>query len=148
MKNTICYVTVPCYNEEEMLPLSAPVFVDKINTLVAGGQIAPGSKVLFIDDGSGDKTWQIIEQLHQKFPQVAGLKLSRNCGHQNALLAGLLYAKEKVDIPLFRQSLSRVCQYYLFHLAYRGTTTVCHQYYRGIYRQNLFGNQTPPALHY
>lgn len=100
MKNTICYVAVPCYNEEEMLPLSAPVFVDKINTLIAGGQIAPGSKVLFIDDGSGDKTWQIIEQLHQKFPQVAGLKLSRNCGHQNALLAGLLYAKEKADIVI------------------------------------------------
>ena len=94
----IMYIVIPCYNEEEMLPITARALVKKLDTLIADGRISPASKVMFVDDGSKDKTWQIIERLHSACELFTGLKLSRNKGHQNALLAGLMTAKNYADI--------------------------------------------------
>ena len=92
------YFVIPCYNEEEMLPLTARALIEKMDKLIADEKIAPDSKVLFVDDGSKDKTWELIEKLHNSIPMFTGIKLSRNRGHQNALLAGMMTAKEHADI--------------------------------------------------
>ncbi len=94
----IMYIVIPCYNEEEMLPITAKALMKKIDELTADGRIDPKSKVMFVDDGSKDKTWQIINQLHTLSSMFTGVKLSRNKGHQNALLAGLMTAKNYADI--------------------------------------------------
>lgn len=87
------YIVVPCYNEEAVLPKTSRVLAEKLHDLERRKMIAPGSRILFCDDGSRDKTWQIIADLHAKNAQFSGLKLSRNRGHQNVLVAGLLTAK-------------------------------------------------------
>ena len=92
------YLVIPCYNEEEMLPITAQALIGKMDTLIGEKKISPKSKVMFVDDGSKDKTWQIIEKLHKSSELFTGVKLSRNKGHQNALLAGLMTAKEYADI--------------------------------------------------
>ena len=92
------WFVIPCYNEEEMLPLTARALIEKMDNLIKDKRIAPDSKVLFVDDGSKDKTWEIIEKLHKSAPMFTGIKLSRNRGHQNALLAGLMTAKKYADI--------------------------------------------------
>ena len=92
------YLVIPCYNEEEMLPITAKALVEKMNNLMSEGKISQDSKVMLVDDGSKDKTWDIIEKLHEAIPLFTGLKLSRNKGHQNALLAGLMTAKNYADI--------------------------------------------------
>lgn len=92
------YIVIPCYNEEEMLPLTAKALIEKMDALIAEKRISPDSKVMFVDDGSKDKTWELIDRLHRSIPMFTGLKLSRNRGHQNALLAGLMHAKEYADI--------------------------------------------------
>ena len=94
------YIVVPCYNEEEVLPETSKQLEGKLRQLIAGNTISEDSKVMFIDDGSKDKTWDIIEELHSNSKLITGLKLSRNKGHQNALLAGLLSAKEKADVTI------------------------------------------------
>ncbi len=94
----IMYVVIPCYNEEEMLPITAEALMKKLDGLKKDGRIDPRSKVMFVDDGSKDRTWQIIEKLHSLNPTFTGVKLSRNKGHQNALLAGLMTAKNYADI--------------------------------------------------
>ncbi len=91
------YFAVPCYNEEEVLPETSKQLVAKMNSLISAGKISGNSRILFIDDGSKDKTWQMIEELHRNEKLISGLKLSRNRGHQNALLAGLMTAKEHAD---------------------------------------------------
>ncbi len=96
----VLYIVVPCYNEEEMLPISSGKLVEKLDQLVKAGLADPKSRVLFVDDGSKDKTWEIISRLHEEKPQVCGLKLSRNKGHQNALLAGLMTAKDHCDCAI------------------------------------------------
>lgn len=96
----ILYIVIPCYNEEEVLPVTAPMFRDKIVALVDKGQVAEESRVLFVDDGSSDTTWEIIRSLSGEDPVYEGLTLSRNRGHQNALLAGLMEAKEHCDITI------------------------------------------------
>lgn len=93
----IVYFVIPCYNEEAVLPISAPKIRDKLKTLIAQGLADSSSKILFVDDGSKDKTWMIIEKLSQENPIFTGLKLSRNKGHQNALLAGLTTARLYAD---------------------------------------------------
>ncbi len=98
--SNICYLVIPCYNEEAALPKSAPVFLEKIEELIKNNKIAKESKIVFIDDGSKDKTWQKIETLHKQNPIFIGLKLTKNCGHQKALLAGLIYAKDRSDITI------------------------------------------------
>ncbi|MBQ8107141.1 MAG: glycosyltransferase family 2 protein [Ruminococcus sp.] len=94
----IMYVVIPCYNEEEMLPITAKALMEKLGELKKSGRISPESKVMFVDDGSKDRTWEIIEKLHSLNDTFTGVKLSRNKGHQNALLAGLMTAKKYADI--------------------------------------------------
>ncbi len=92
------YLVIPCYNEEEMLPYTYEVLAKKLADLVAAGKVDAQSKVMLVDDGSKDKTWPMICDLHQKDARFVGLKLSRNRGHQNALLAGLMTAKDRADV--------------------------------------------------
>ncbi len=93
------YFVIPCYNEEEMLPITAKALIKKRDELVEGGRITPESKIMFVDDGSKDKTWELIEKLNEAAPAVfTGVKLSRNRGHQNALLAGMMTAVKHADI--------------------------------------------------
>ncbi len=96
----ILYLVIPCYNEEEMLPITAKALVSKLSSLMDEDLISPQSKIMFVDDGSKDKTWEIIEKLHQLSEVFTGIKLSRNRGHQNALLAGLMTAKKYCDITI------------------------------------------------
>ena len=96
----ILYIVVPCYNEEEVLPETSRRLKEKLEALMAAGSISRESRVLFVNDGSKDKTWQLIEELHQSSPIFSGVDLSRNRGHQNALLAGLMTAKERCDMAI------------------------------------------------
>ncbi len=89
------YIVVPCYNEEEMLPASAPVLLEKLRALRNAGKIGADSRLLFVDDGSADATWSILEQLYADNPEVCALKLSRNRGHQNAVMAGMVTAARR-----------------------------------------------------
>ena len=97
---TKLYIVVPCYNEEEMLPITAPKLAEKLSSLAEKNIISPESRVLFVDDGSRDKTWQLICELHEKDERFCGAKLSRNRGHQNALLAGLMTAMSRCDCAI------------------------------------------------
>jgi len=90
------YLVVPCYNEEEVLPETSRRLKEKLTALTAEGKITDKSRVLFVDDGSRDKTWQMISALHEEDERFGGVKLSRNRGHQNALMAGLT---ESLDHP-------------------------------------------------
>ena len=94
------FVIVPCYNEEEVLPLTAPVFLKKITALTEKGKIAGNSRVLFVNDGSRDRTWQIITELAGKDEHFLGMSQSRNRGHQNAVIAGLMEVKDACDITV------------------------------------------------
>ena len=94
------FIVVPCYNEEEVLPLTGPMFREELRKLEESGRIDPESRVLFVNDGSRDRTWEIIRELSVADPHFQGLCLSRNRGHQNALLCGLMEAREKCDITI------------------------------------------------
>ena len=96
----ILYIVIPCYNEEKVLPETNPMFLSKIKELVELGKIAENSRILFVNDGSRDDTWKIISTLAQENEYFEGLSLSRNRGHQNALLAGLEEAKKYADITI------------------------------------------------
>ena len=96
----ILYIVIPCYNEQEVLPITAPMFLQKINDLATAGKISPESRVLFVNDGSKDRTWEIICDLAARDPHYAGICQSRNRGHQNAVLAGLMEAKSRCDITI------------------------------------------------
>ena len=94
---TIVYLVVPCYNEEEVLPHTVSALTSKLASLIESKQVASSSRILFVDDGSKDKTWELIMEYHHDNRYIEGLKLSCNKGHQNALLAGLIAAKEYAD---------------------------------------------------
>lgn len=94
----ILYLVVPCYNEEEVLPETTKRLTVKFNTLIGKNTIDSLSRIVYVNDGSKDKTWLIIESIVKNDVLFQGIKLSRNKGHQNALLAGLMYAKDKADI--------------------------------------------------
>ena len=96
----ILYIVIPCYNEEKVLPITAPMFLKRINDLSAAGKISPDSRVLFVNDGSRDATWKIITDLSKADPHYIGICQSRNRGHQNAVLAGLMEAKDRCDITI------------------------------------------------
>ena len=96
----ILYIVVPCYNEEEVLPETARRLKDKLSALVDADKISPQSRVLFVNDGSRDATWKVISDLHRGDPVFSGVDLSRNRGHQNALLAGLMTAKDRADMVI------------------------------------------------
>lgn len=94
------YIVIPCYNEQEVLPRTAPLFLEKIDSLIEKGKIGEKSRILFVNDGSRDDTWKTIENLSYENEKFEGISLSRNQGHQNALLAGLTYAVERSDITV------------------------------------------------
>ncbi len=94
------FIVIPCYNEEQVLPITALMFKDKINSLIEQKLCTKDSKVIFVNDGSKDNTWNIIEELAENNKEFIGLKLTRNRGHQNALLAGLMWAKDKCDVTI------------------------------------------------
>lgn len=98
--NDILYIVVPCYNEEEVLRETAKRLKEKLDDLIFTGKISGSSRIMFVNDGSKDKTWEIIEQLNLENEYFTGISLSRNRGHQNALLAGLMTAKEKADMVI------------------------------------------------
>lgn len=96
----ILYIVIPCYNEEKVLPITSKMFKNKISQLVSENKIDQRSHVLFIDDGSTDNTWSIIQELSKNDSCFLGIKQSRNRGHQNAVLAGLMEAKKYCDITI------------------------------------------------
>ena len=93
-------IIVPCYNEQEVLPITAPMFLEKLNSLMAQDRIASDSRIMFVNDGSKDGTWDIITKLSQQDEHYIGISQSRNRGHQNAGLAGLMEAKDICDITI------------------------------------------------
>ena len=96
----ILWIVIPCYNEEKVLPIIAPMFLDKLASLTEAGKISSRSRVLFVNDGSRDSTWEIIRSLAEKDEHFIGISQSRNRGHQNAVLAGLMEARDKCDITI------------------------------------------------
>ena len=96
----VLYIVIPCYNEEKVLPVTAPLFRNKLKSLIDAGKISENSRIMFVDDGSGDKTWEIISSLSKGENCFCGISLSRNRGHQNALLAGLMEAKSLCDVTI------------------------------------------------
>jgi len=96
----ILYIVIPCYNEQAVLPVTAPQFLNKLKSLAAAGKISEDSRVLFVNDGSRDETWKIIKDLSKQDPHYLGISQSRNRGHQNAVLAGLLEARDRCDITI------------------------------------------------
>ena len=94
------YIVIPCYNEEKVLPITAPMFLEKLSSLSEDGKISDNSRIMFVNDGSRDSTWDIICSLAKEDKHYCGVCLSRNRGHQNALLAGLMEAKDKCDITI------------------------------------------------
>ncbi len=96
----ILYIVVPCYNEEEVLAETTKRLTAKINSMIKGNIVSPDSRIMYVNDGSKDKTWEIINDFYKSNEFVTGVNLSRNRGHQNALLAGLMTAKEYADIVI------------------------------------------------
>jgi len=96
----ILYIVVPCFNEEEVLPETAKRLKEKMGSLIKAEKISPKSRVMFVNDGSKDKTWEIIQSRHKEDGLFTGINLSRNRGHQNALLAGLMAAKLRSDFTI------------------------------------------------
>ena len=91
---------MPCYNEEAVLPITAPLFLAELQKMIAAGKISPESRILFVNDGSRDSTWKIICGLARQDEHYLGIAQSRNRGHQNALLAGMMEAKDRCDITI------------------------------------------------
>lgn len=98
--NPVLYIVIPCYNEEAVLPITAPMFLEKLKSLIAAGKIADESRILFVNDGSKDSTWNIIEELSREDEHFEGISQSRNRGHQNAVLAGLMESRSLCDITI------------------------------------------------
>ena len=96
----VLWIVIPCYNEEQVLPLTAPMFRRKLEELSEQEKISPNSRVLFVNDGSTDRTWEIIRELAEQDEHMLGICQSRNRGHQNAVLAGLMEAKDRCDITI------------------------------------------------
>ena len=99
-KKPVLWIIIPCYNEQEVLPLTAPMFLEKLLSLEQSGRVSQESRILFVDDGSKDRTWEIISELAERDPRVLGISQSRNRGHQNALVAGMMEAKDRCDITI------------------------------------------------
>ena len=91
------YMIIPCYNEEKVLPITSEMFLEELNLLITKDKISENSRILFVNDGSKDKTWDLIKELSEKDEHFIGICQSRNRGHQNALLCGLITLKDKAD---------------------------------------------------
>lgn len=100
MKHPVLYIVIPCYNEEAVLPITSTMFLEKLQSLSDAGKISSDSRILFIDDGSRDATWSIISELAGQDHRFIGIRQSRNRGHQNAVLAGLMEAMPLCDITI------------------------------------------------
>ena len=100
MRPNKLYMVIPCYNEEEVLPETTRQLTKKMNDLMRRGLIAQESRIVYVNDGSKDNTWALIERYHRENPLVNGVDLSRNRGHQNALLAGLMTVKDEADVVI------------------------------------------------
>ena len=100
MTAPVLYIIIPCYNEQEVLPITCKTFLSKLNSLISEKLIDDESRIMFVNDGSKDNTWQIITELAKKDPHYIGISQSRNRGHQNAVLAGLMEAKDICDITI------------------------------------------------
>lgn len=100
MSAPILYIVVPCYNEQEVLPITAVLFLEKIKSLISSDKVSEDSRIMLVNDGSRDNTWEIIKRLSRDDLHFTGISLSRNRGHQNALLAGLIEAEPKCDITV------------------------------------------------
>ena len=96
----ILWIVIPCYNEKDVLPITAPMFLEQIQTMISKEKISAKSRILFVNDGSKDSTWDIICKLAQEDEHYIGISQSRNRGHQNAVLAGLMEAKDVCDITI------------------------------------------------
>ena len=96
----ILWIVIPCYNEKDVLPITAPMFLEQIQTMISKDKISSQSRILFVNDGSKDETWNIICKLAQEEEHYIGISQSRNRGHQNAVLAGLMEAKDVCDITI------------------------------------------------
>ena len=93
-------MVIPCYNEEQVLPITSKLFLDELNALIAKEKISADSRILFVNDGSKDRTWELIKELASQDEHFIGISQSRNRGHQNAVLAGLMEAKDLADITI------------------------------------------------
>lgn len=100
MENPVLYIVIPCYNEQEVLPITAPMFLNKLHELAGKKLVSENSRILFVNDGSSDGTWDIIRALAASDEHYIGISQSRNRGHQNAVLAGLMEAKDHCDISI------------------------------------------------
>lgn len=100
MENPVLYIVIPCYNEQEVLPITAPMFLNKLHELAEKKLASENSRILFVNDGSSDGTWDIIRTLAASDEHYIGISQSRNRGHQNAVLAGLMEAKDHCDISI------------------------------------------------
>ena len=100
MEHPVLYIVIPCYNEQEVLPITAPMFLKKLTQLRDDGLISGDSRIMFVNDGSSDGTWELIRALSEENEHYIGISQSRNRGHQNALLAGLMEAKDRCDISI------------------------------------------------
>ena len=98
--SAVLYVIVPCYNEEEVLPVTSGLFLEELSLLIRAGKVSDESRILFVNDGSRDATWTVIRDLAASDPHYLGISQSRNRGHQNAVLAGLMEARDKADITI------------------------------------------------
>ena len=98
--NSRLFIVIPCYNEEEVLPITSKMFLEELEDLIHKGKISDNSRILFVNDGSKDKTWEIIENLAAENPHFIGMSQSRNRGHQNAVLAGLMESRAMCDITI------------------------------------------------
>ncbi len=99
-KKPILWIVIPCYNEQEVLPITAPLFLHQLVQMQEEGLVHKNSRILFVDDGSRDKTWKIIKDLTARDPHYLGIAQSRNRGHQSTILAGMMEAKEHCDITI------------------------------------------------
>ena len=100
MQPPVLYIIIPCYNEEKVLPITSGMFLEKLNSMIVIGKVHENSRILFVNDGSRDNTWSIITQLSESDKHFQGIAQSRNRGHQNAVLAGLMEVKDRCDITI------------------------------------------------
>lgn len=100
IERPILYIVIPCYNEEQVLPITSKLFLEELNDLISKNKISDDSRIMFVNDGSKDTTWNIIKRLSEEDNHFIGICQSRNRGHQNAVLAGLMESKDQCDITI------------------------------------------------
>ena len=134
----VLWIVIPCYNEQDVLPITAPMFLEKITQLAQEGLIADESRILFVNDGSKDRTWQIIRSLSSEDPHFLGIAQSRNRGHQNAVLAGLMEAKEHCDISFYKLMNDMGTEVVYNHADYRLVSSKVLRAFENYHEVNLF----------